>query len=99
MIQRCIEREKNKRAQFYTAYSIKEELESRDRVKDKHARIYRKRADTPLIKDRTFPFVRALVSQVIKAETQPVIKVIGQPEVKADVQVGFNPTSFLSFTA
>ena len=57
-----MEREKNERAQFYIAHSIKEEPESRDRVEDKRARIYGKKADTPATEDRTSLFVRVSVS-------------------------------------
>jgi hypothetical protein len=94
-----MEREKNERAQFYIAYGIKEEPESRDRVEDKCARVYRKKVDIPATKDRTFPFIRALVLRVMKAEAQPIIKVEGQPVITVEVQGGFDPTSFLSFTA
>ena len=93
-----MEREKNDRAQFYAAHGIKEEPESRDRVEDKRARVYRKKANAPSTKDRTFPFVGALVSRAIKAEAQPIVKVEEQP-AKVEVQDGFDPTSFLSITA
>ena len=95
MLRKCIEREKNKKAQFYAAYGIKEEPESRDRVEDKRARVYGKKADTPATEDRTFPFVGASVSRAIKAEAQPVIKVEGQPLVKVEAQGGFDPAFFL----
>jgi hypothetical protein len=81
---KCIEREKNKKAQFYAAYGIKEEPESRDRVEDKRARVYGKKANAPSTEDRTFPFVGASVSRAIKAEAQPAIKVEGQPLVKVE---------------
>jgi len=55
-----MEREKNERAQFCTAHGIREEPESRDRVEDKRARVYRKKANAPATEDRTFPFVRVL---------------------------------------
>jgi len=90
LLQKCIEREKNERAQFYTAHGIKEEPESRDRVEDKRARVYGKKADAAATEDRTFPFVGSSVSRAIKAEAQPA---------KVEEQAGFDPTSFLSFTA
>jgi hypothetical protein len=99
LIQRCIEHEKNKRAQFYTAHSIKEEPENRDRVEDKRACIYRERADKSSTKDRTFLFIRASVSRAIKAEAIPALKVRGLPESEVEVQGRFDPTSFLSFAA
>ena len=68
LLRKCIEREKNERAQFYIAHSIKEEPESRDRVEDKRARVYGKKVNAPSTEDRTFPFVRASVLHVIKAE-------------------------------
>jgi hypothetical protein len=98
LFQKYIEREKNDRAQFYTAHSIKEEPESRDRVEDKRARVYGKKADTAATKDRTFPFVSALVSRAIKAEAQPAANIEPQA-ANVGVQGGFDPTSFLSFTA
>lgn len=98
MLRKCIEREKNERARFYTAYGIKEELESRNRVEDKRARVYGKKADTPTSKDRTFPFVRASVSRVVKAEAQPAANA-GAQAARVEVQDEFDPASFLSFTA
>jgi hypothetical protein len=73
LLRKCMERENNERAQFYAAHGIKEEPESRDRVEDKRARVYGKRANAPLTEDRTFPFVGASVSRAIKAEAQPSI--------------------------
>jgi hypothetical protein len=35
----------------------------------------------------------------MKAEAQPTIKVEGQPAITVEAQGGFDPTSFLSFTA
>ncbi|MCJ1360343.1 MAG: hypothetical protein MMC33_010348 [Icmadophila ericetorum] len=99
LLRKCMEREKNERAQFYTAHGIQEEPESRDRVEDKRARVYGKKADTSATEDRTFPFVGASVSRAIKAEAQPATKVEGQPAITAEVQGGFDPTSFLSFNA
>ena len=99
MLRKCIEREKNKKAQFYAAYGIKEEPESRDRVEDKRARVYGKKADTPATEDRTFLFIGASVSRAMKAEAQPTIKVEEQPAITVEAQGGFDPTSFLSFTA
>ena len=94
-----MEREKNERAQLYTAHGIKEEPERRDRVEDKRARVYGKRADTPVTEDRIFPFVGASVSRALKTEAQPAIQVEGQPAITVEAQGGFDPTSFLSFTA
>jgi hypothetical protein len=92
-----MEREKNKRAQFYTIHGIKEEPESRDRVEDKCTYIYRKKSNIPLTKDRTFPFVGVSVLRAIKAEVQPAANIEVQA-AKVEVQDGFDPTSFLSFT-
>jgi hypothetical protein len=98
LLRKCMEREKNERAQFYAAHGIKEEPESRDRVEDKRARVYGKKADTAATEDRTFPFVGASVSRAIKAEAQPAANV--EPRAaNVGVQGGFDPTSFLSFTA
>lgn len=82
-----------------SSHGIKEEPESRDRVEDKRARAYGEKANAPATEDRTFPFVGASVSRAIKAEAQPAIKVEGQPSAKVEAQGGFDPTSFLSFTA
>jgi hypothetical protein len=90
LLRKCMEREKNERAQFYAAHGIREEPESRDRVEDKRARVYGKKANAPSTEDRTFPFVGASVSRAIKVEAQPA---------KVEAQDGFDPTSFLSFTA
>jgi hypothetical protein len=79
LLWKYIEREKNKRAQFYIVHGIKEELESQDRIEDKRARVYRKKANIPSTKDRTFLFIRALVLQIIKAKAQPAVKVEAQP--------------------
>ncbi|KFY03277.1 hypothetical protein V490_00233 [Pseudogymnoascus sp. VKM F-3557] len=99
LLRKCMEREKNERAQFYAAHGIKEEPESRDRVEDKRARVYGKKANAPSTEDRIFPFVGASVSRAMKAEAQPTIKVEGQPAITVEAQGGFDPTSFLSFTA
>ncbi|KAG4415545.1 hypothetical protein IFR04_011309 [Cadophora malorum] len=98
LLRTCMEREKNERAQFYAAHGIREEPESRDRVEDKRARVYGKKANAPSTEDRTFPFVGASVSRAIQAEAQPAVKVEAQP-AKVEAQDGFDPTSFLSFTA
>jgi hypothetical protein len=98
LLRKCMEREKNERTQFYAAHGIKEEPESRDRVEDKRARVYGKKADTPATEDRTFPFVGTSVSRAIKAEAQPTINVEGQHATTVEAQGGFDPTSFLSFT-
>ena len=98
LLRKCMEREKNERAQFYAAHGIREEPESRDRVEDKRARVYGKKANAPSTEDRTFPFVGASVSRAIKAEAQPAVKVEAQP-AKVAAQDGFDPTSFLSVTA
>jgi hypothetical protein len=98
LLRKCMERENNERTQFYAAHGIKEEPESRDRVEDKRARVYGKKADTPATEDRTFPFVGTSVSRAIKAEAQPTINVEGQHATTVEAQGGFDPTSFLSFT-
>lgn len=92
MIQKTIEREKNKRTQFYSAHGIKETAEIRDRVEDKRARFYRKKANATSIESRTFLYVDASVSPTIKVEV---------PEGQSGVLTGqgFDPSSFLSFTA
>ena len=52
-----------------------------------------------MTEDRTFPFVGASVSRAMKAEAQPTVKFGGQPAITVEAQGGFDPTSFLSFTA
>jgi len=72
LLRKCIEREKNERAQFYTAHGIKEEPESRDRVEDKRARVYGEKADIAATENRIFSFVRSLVSRAIKVKIQSI---------------------------
>ena len=92
LIWKTIKHEKNKRTQFYLAYSIKETAEIQDQVKDKCARFYRKTANTTLIESRTFLYVSVLVLLAIKAKALK-----GQ----LGVLIGqvFDLLSFLSFTA
>lgn len=93
-----MERETSERAQLYAAHGINEEPESRDRVEDKRARVYGKKANSTLTEDRAIPFIGASVSRSIKAEAQPAVKVEAQA-AKVGAPDGFDPTSFLSFTA
>jgi hypothetical protein len=53
---------------------------------------YRKTANATSIESRTFPYISALVSPIIKAEVLE-----GQSRVL--IGQGFDPLSFLSFTA